>query len=233
MNGKGINDHWLYEAAVYGNDQVREFSNFDGGAIMFGKIGYDYSAESHLDSAIATFRYMHNTAPGFKSAEIDSNYSAPTSPSFGDSIALTNDIIQGRFGLTTDLLYGFGFEGKADQAGASKLVKQSDVFGINIIPSYFIADGLQLVTRFQFATSDDNNGFKGIPLQGRYEQYSPTFKGKIDTKRTGDTYASVYAGLNYYLYGHKLKIMNGVEYSHLGGGDYDGYTFLSGLRMSF
>jgi len=49
----------------------------------------------------------------------------------------------------------------------------------------------------------------------------------------GNTYASAYAGLNYYIYGHKLKLMNGVEYSHLGGGDYDGYTFLSGLRFSF
>ena len=45
--------------------------------------------------------------------------------------------------------------------------------------------------------------------------------------------ASAYIGLNYYIYGHKLKLMNGVEYSHLGGGDYDGYTFLSGLRFSF
>jgi hypothetical protein len=49
----------------------------------------------------------------------------------------------------------------------------------------------------------------------------------------GNTYTSGYLGLNYFLYGHKLKLMTGVEYSYLGGGDYDGYTFLSGLRFSF
>jgi hypothetical protein len=27
--------------------------------------------------------------------------------------------------------------------------------------------------------------------------------------------------------------MNGIEYSDMGGGDYDGYTLMSGLRFSF
>ena len=55
----------------------------------------------------------------------------------------------------------------------------------------------------------------------------------INDDESGNTYASAYLGLNYYLYGHKLKLMNGIEYSNMGGGDYDGYTFLSGLRFSF
>ena len=42
-----------------------------------------------------------------KSTDIDANYSTAASPAFGDSIALSIDIDQGRFGLTTDLLYGF------------------------------------------------------------------------------------------------------------------------------
>jgi phosphate-selective porin OprO/OprP len=54
-----------------------------------------------------------------------------------------------------------------------------------------------------------------------------------DDKGKGNTYASAYAGLNYYMYGHKLKLMNGLEYSHMGGGEYDGYTFMSALRFSF
>lgn len=242
VSGKGIDEHWLYELAVYGNDQVREFSNFDGGAIAFSKIGYDYSSQSGLDSAIATFRYMHNTDPGFKSAETDSNYSASATPSFSDSIALTNDLIQGRFGLTTDVLYGFGYEGNAEQAGVTKAINQSDVFGINIIPSYFIADGLQLVGRFQWAVSEDADAKHGtvpatsnLAIPGRYEKSAPA------VIQNGDQYLSAYVGLNYYLYGNKLKLMTGVEYSSLGGGlakagqtaSYDGYTFMSGLRMSF
>ncbi len=224
VSGKGIDDHWLYELGIYGNDQVREFSNFDGGAIMLGKVGYDYSSQSGLDSAIASFRYLHNTQPGFKSSEIDPNYAAPTTPAFTDCIALSNDIVHGRFGFTTDVLYGFGYQGTAEQAGVSKSLNQSDVFAINLIPSYFIADGLQVVGRLQYATSADPNG---LSLPGRYEAMAPT------TDKKGNSYASAYLGLNYYIYGHKLKLMNGIEYSHLGGGDYDGYTFLSGMRFAF
>jgi len=224
-SGKGVQEYWLYELGVYGNDRVREFSEFDGGAIILGKVGYDYSSQAGLDSAIASFHYMHNTDAAYK-PEKNLEFSNGTSPSFTDSIALTNDITHGRYGLTTELLYGFGFDGKAEQENAPKTINQSDVFGITIIPSYFIADGLQVVGRVQLATSSDKNG---LSLPSRYEsRANNTTEGK-----NGNTYSSAYLGLNYYIHGHKLKLMNGVEYSHLGGGDYDGYTFLSGLRFSF
>jgi phosphate-selective porin OprO/OprP len=224
-NGKGIDEHWLYELGVYGNDQVREFSTCSGGAIILGKVGYDYASQAGLDTAVASFHYMHNTEPGYKPTT-NPDFSNGTSPAFTDSIALTNDITQGRFGLTTDILYGFGYSGTAGQAGVNKTINQSDVFGISLIPSYFIADGLQLVGRLQYASSADPNG---LSLPGRYESRAPnTTAGKA-----GNSYASAYLGLNYYIYGHKLKLMNGIEYSHLGGGDYDGYTFLSGMRFSF
>ena len=46
-----------------------------------------------------------------------------------------------------------------------------------------------------------------------------------------------YAGLNYYIRGHQLKLMSGVKYSYLGGtpnGDgFDGWTFMTGVRMAF
>ena len=210
-SGKGLADHWLYELGVYGNERQREFSDFEGGALVLGKIGYDYSSQSGLDSAVASFHYMHNSEPGVQYA--DDDWSGSASPSFTDSIALTNDITHGRFGLTTDLVYGMG----DDDLG------QSDVFGISLIPSYFIADGLQLVGRLQVATCEDPNNLR-VPQ--RYERLATG-------DQRGNTYASAYVGLNYYLYGHKLKLMNGVEYSHMGGGDYDGYTFMSGLRFSF
>ena len=224
VSGKGIADHWLYELGVYGNEREREFSDFEGGAIVLGKIGYDYSSQSGFDSSVASLHYMHNSEPGYKSSEPDADYTPGTSPSFKDSIALTNDITHGRFGLTTDLVYGMG----DDDLG------QSDVFGISLIPSYFIADGLQLVGRFQVATCEDPDDLR---VPGRYERLPIkgfTNKGKvINDDEKGNTYTSAYVGLNYYLYGHKLKLMNGVEYSHMGGGDYDGYTFMSGLRFSF
>ena len=240
-NGKGLFDYWSYELGAYGNDRAREFATFNQGAIILGKIGYDYSSQAHLDTAVASFQYMHNTDPGFKEVD-DNNFYASGSPAFTDSLALTNDITQGRFGLTTDILYGFGFEGTAEQAGTSKAINQTDVFGISLIPSYFIADGLQVVGRFQWATGGDAEPKNGstpatsnLGLPNRYEKWAPS------VIQNGETYTSFYLGLNYYLYGHKLKLMNGIEYSMMDGGlakkgqtaSYDGYTFLSGLRFSF
>lgn len=221
VNGKGIADHWLYEFGIYGSDRQREFSTFNQGAVVLGKIGYDYSSQAGLDSAIVAFHYMHNTEPGYRSPKVESNYSFGTSPSFTDSIALTNDITHGRFGLTTELLYGFGFDGTPE---GSKPIDQSNVFGLTIIPSYFIADGLQLVGRLQLATCSDPNDLR---VPSRYERLV------AGDDESGNTYTAAYVGLNYYLYGHKLKLMSGLEYSNLGGGDYDGYTVSSGLRFSF
>ena len=182
-----------------------------------------------MDTALASVQYLHNTNPGYK--EKDSNvYFASASPAFTDSIALTNDITQGRFGLVTDILYGFGYSGTAEQAGKSVVINQCDVFSASLIPSYFIAPGLQLIGRFQVATSADGYG---LNLYSRYEKYAPVVAPTKPGKDSGNTYTSAYLGLNYYFYGHKLKLMNGIECSHLGGGDYNGYTFLSGLRMYF
>jgi phosphate-selective porin OprO/OprP len=231
-NGKGVQEYWLYELGVYGSDRVREFSEFDQGAIVLGKVGYDYSSQAGLDSAVASIHYMHNTEPGFAELK-ETNYTPSTSPDFTDSIALTNDINHGRYGLTTELLYGFGYDGKADRYNSRgttygpQTVEQSDVFGITIIPSYFVADGLQLVGRLQVATCEDADDLR---VPSRYERLAEDGTGNAGR---GNTYVSTYLGLNYYIYGHKLKLMNGIEYSDMGGGDYDGYTLMSGLRFSF
>jgi phosphate-selective porin OprO/OprP len=225
-NGKGIQEYWLYELGVYGSDRVREFSEFDQGAIVLGKVGYDYSSQAGLDSAVASIHYMHNTEPGYE-ALTEVNFDPSASPLFTDSIALTNDINHGRYGLTTEVLYGFGYDGVYEQNGRIVNRPQSDVFGITIIPSYFIADGLQLVGRVQIATSEDADGLR-VPQ--RYERLAEDGTGNAGR---GNTYVSTYLGLNYYIHGHKLKLMNGIEYSDMGGGDYDGYTLMSGLRFSF
>lgn len=233
VNGKGIQEHWLYELGIYGSDRVREFSSLDQGALVLAKIGYDYSAQAGLDTAVASIHYMHNTQPGYADIK-DVDYTPGTSPSFTDSIAITNDLTSGRFGLTTELLYGFGFEGIAEQNGTNKKLNQSDLIALSIIPSYYIAEGLQVVGRVQLANSADANGLR---VPSRYERLAikdVTNKGKtVNDDESGNTYFSAYLGLNYYIYGHKLKLMNGVEYSHMGGGDYDGITYMSGLRFSF
>jgi phosphate-selective porin OprO and OprP len=209
-SGKGIKGGWLYELGIYGNDRQREFTDGDGGEIILAKVGYDYAEKFGFDTAVASIHYMNNSEPGYK-PDNTPEYNTGTSPNFGSSIAITNEITQGRFGIMSDIVFG---SGDGDQ---------SDVMGISVIPSYFIADGLQLVGRLQVGTSSDADDLR---VPSRYERLATG-----DSK--GNTYTSVYAGLNYYIHGNQLKLMNGIEYTHLGGGDYDGYTIMSGLRFSF
>lgn len=228
VSGKGIAEHWLYEASIYGADQVREFSSLNHGALFVLKGGYDYSAQAGLDSSVVTLRYSHNTNPGYQPSKDDGWYGKPTSPAFTDVISLSNEITHGRFGLTADMNYGFGLSGDADRNGNDHVrVNQADVFGITLIPTYFIAPGLQLVGRLQFASA---NYADGLQVQSRYERLAEDGMG---ARGRGNTYTAEYIGLNWYINGNKLKIMNGIEFSQLGGGDYDGYTAMTGLRMSF
>ncbi len=222
VNGKGIANHWLYEAGLYSTERNTNLSFFksDAGKIVLLKVGYDYSDDVGLDSAVAGIHYLHNSEPGDMSGNGNGGTSWPNtssrrSPLFSECLSINNDIVQGRWGLTTEILWGNGYG------------TQSDVMGLTLIPSYFIADSLQLVGRFHWASSADPND---LSLPSRYE-------GVIPGDDRGDNYYSLYLGLNYYLYGHKLKLMTGIEYASMDGngrsGDYDGYTLLAGLRMYF
>lgn len=96
-----------------------------------------------------------------------------------------------------------------------------DAIGFMLMPAYDITEKLQLVTRYQLVGSSAEDG---LSPQSRYERSAG---GKA-----GDRYQAVYAGLNWYIYGHKLKLMNGVEYANMDGKNgFDGWTFLSGVRV--
>lgn len=205
---KDENNPILQEFALQGRVQIQTMRLTEGGT--------SYSMDD-LDAGPNDERYLGDHFElrrlrfGFKSKWYQ-NY----------KLSLNTDIVQGRFGLVAEMLWANGEP------------NQSDVFGVAVIPSYFIADGLQLVGRVQYASSDRPNG---LTLPNRYEAVIPG-----DDR--GDQYLSGYLGLNYYLYGHKLKLMLGVEYSAMegsgivkgtkgGDGDFDGYTALAGVRMFF
>ena len=224
--GKSADNTWRYEAGLFSNARVREFAQYgDGGSLLTGKIGYDFAKQFGLHSCLSTLTYFHNTEPGYQDGKDDPNFLFLASPSFSDAVTLTNDISQGRFGMITEFMYGCGFSGLADQ-GADSLVRisQPDLFGIALTVTYFITDKLQAAYRSQLVSSTDPDG---IRVPARYEQLA------TGDDEIGNTYTSQYIGLNYYIYSRKLKLLCGVEYSHLGGGGYDGCTVMSGLRLMF
>jgi phosphate-selective porin OprO/OprP len=210
--GKGIAGGWLYYLGVYSNDRQDELPDFNGGAMILAKLGYNYTKRSSFDLAEVKAQWLHNTEPGF--AETDA---CLTSPLYSDCISISNELADGPIGLTTEFLWGDGVNGRAD------------VFGVSAMPTYSFTKKLQLITTFEYACSPDENG---VILPIRYEALSPGLEDK-----KGDAYFAGYAGLNYYIEGHRLKLMSGVKYSHLDGGpdggDFNGWTWLAGVRILF
>ena len=69
--------------------------------------------------------------------------------------------------------------------------------------------------------------------QSRYEREAPQLTGG----GRGERYQAGYLGLQYFIHGDRLKLMAGAEYAHLdgggNGGDFEGLTLLTGIRLSF
>jgi phosphate-selective porin OprO/OprP len=210
--GKNIAGGWLYYLGAYSNDRVDEFTRFQGGAMLLGKIGYNYTKQTSWDLAEVKFQWLHNTDPGFAEST-----SCLASPLYANSFSFSNQITEGPFGLTVEALWGDGVDGRPD------------VGGIMAMPTYSFTEKLQLITTIEAARSSNDNGIY-LPL--RYEALAPDLGDKA-----GDTYFATYAGLNYYIHSHNLKLMSGVKYSYLdgatGGGDFNGWTFLAGVRIAF
>jgi phosphate-selective porin OprO and OprP len=119
--------------------------------------------------------------------------------------------------------------------GGHGLGARPAVFGVTAQTAWLCAkdvlrkgDAFQAVLRYQYAVSDGDNG---LNLQQRYEQ-------EVVPGGVGNAYNAAYVGLNYLLHGNQLKLMNGVEYSvmqnsALGHDSFNGWTFITGVRLYF
>jgi phosphate-selective porin OprO and OprP len=128
--------------------------------------------------------------------------------------ALAFILDSGRWGFSGDLVAGDGSLG------------QSDAFGATAMPWVNLTNRLQLVGRYTYVNSEKPNGVRFA----RYENAVATGRG--------DRYNEIYAGLNYLVFGHKLKLQTGLTYAEMrdraaDGGAYDGWTWASAFRLSF
>ena len=115
---------------------------------------------------------------------------------------------------------------RVDTSVASGYGDQSDLWGMMLMPFHNLTDSLQLVARYTHVESDEDNGVR----LARYE--STIADGR------GDEYREIYLGLNYYLYGHKLKLQNGLQWVDMedqanDGGEYSGWSWTTALRVSW
>lgn len=124
----------------------------------------------------------------------------------------------GDLAFLVDLLFGAGDH------------EQPNVFGLVLLSSWQLGPKWELVARYQYAHSD---GPDGLRLQRRYERAVED----LADGGWGETYHAAYLGANFRICGDQLKLMTGIEYSHMdggdNGGDFDGWTWFAGLRTYF
>lgn len=131
---------------------------------------------------------------------------------FSHVLSLVTEWETGRWGLRTDLSAGKGHAG------------QSDTWGAVVMPFYDFTPRIQGVLRYTYVGSEDDNGV-------RLTRYA----NEIVSGR-GNEYNEIYAGVNVYFYGHKLKWQTGLEYESMrddanDGGEYEGWGLSTGLRL--
>jgi phosphate-selective porin OprO/OprP len=119
-----------------------------------------------------------------------------------------------RWGLRTDVAAGSGYLG------------QPGLTGVMVMPFINMTDRLQLVGRYTFLDSDGANGIRLAAYESR------VVAGR------GERHDEVYAGINYYFYGHKLKLQSGVQTADMSdrandGGTYSGVSWTTGIRVGW
>jgi phosphate-selective porin OprO/OprP len=134
--------------------------------------------------------------------------------SLGNVYSVNLALDEARFGLRADVSAGDGYLG------------QSDLWGVMALPFVNLRPDTQLVFRYTYLESAEPNGVR----LGGYE-------GRLVGGR-GDEYHELYFGLNYYFYGHKLKLQTGLQLADMNdvandGGAYSGASWTTGLRVSW
>lgn len=114
----------------------------------------------------------------------------------------------------------------ADISAGKGYLGQSNLWGFIAMPYLYLTDRLQIATRYTLLDSTDANGLQ-----------LATYENRVVNAR-GDHYQDVYAGANYYFYGHKLKLQTGLQYGDMDdraddGGSYSGLSWTTGIRVGW
>ncbi len=216
VEGSAADFSW--RSGVYSNDTPNstggsgafgdgEFGDFNGGVSFTLGAGYDFKETLDLEKAEIWLDGLHS----------DRQDGDTVLGKYDDVISSTLWMKEGPAALVIEGFLASGGDGT-----------NSDVFGFYIEPTYdILPKTLQLVGRYSYAKSEGPLGVQG---QARYERTVASNKG------LGDSYHSLYAGAQYFIYGDKLKLMAGAEWAwldHRGGDSYEGVTLLTGVRFAF
>ncbi|MGI9329810.1 MAG: porin [Gammaproteobacteria bacterium] len=192
---------WTGKAGIFSSDGSAQISTLDAGYFTYLSAGYEFQPTAGIDRLSLHGFYVHN----------DEDDNAAT-PELSDVFSLIAQWQGGGWGVWADLSLGRGYG------------EQSDLMGVVVMPFYDFSTHHQVVTRYTWLISDDDNG---VSL-GNYENEIVTGKG--------DEYREIFVGYNWFFYGHKFKWQTGLQFAEMddddiGDGEYDGWGLTTAIRI--
>ncbi len=199
--------NWVYNTGVYTQgDATKELGDFNAGTSWLATGGYDFSSALGSQEALLTLNYVYNEPT-------DTGATLFTNRNLENIGSLNFRYFKDDFGFQTDLSAAQGYG------------SQPNLWGFAVMPYYNFTPCFQGVLRY---TLVDSNGDNGVRYGG--------YESDLHIGAKGDFYQEIYAGLNYYFYGHKLKVQTGLAFIDMedaahDGGQFNGLSFQTGLRM--
>lgn len=210
----GTVEDWTYNVGGFSSSGEAEFGHFESGYFALLSAGHKVGKKGSL-----RLDYVYND-PDYSGELKDSDYTVGTKDLEHVLALVYKQMLSEKLGLWADIA---GAKGISDSANG---IDQSDLLGIDIMPFYNFTDSLQLVLQYAGVTSLDK---ESVVRMSRYAH------------KNGDTVETAHnllLGFNWFLYGHKLKWQNALEYNYGSGldgtgDDYTGYGVTSALRISW
>ena len=197
-----------YFAGIYSNDNKPEFDGaFKHGQFGIISLGKDYAETFNYEKSYFRLDFMLHEDNGNNDVEDFSDWNG--------AYSLVTKWENNDWYFWTDLSF-------ADR-------KNGDVWGIQLMPFYDITDKTQAIFCYTHLESSENNQLRA----SRWEDRLPP-RGSVGR---GDELTEYFVGLNYFLYGHKLKWQNGLQYTEMDKTDgttaYEGWGFTTAFRISW
>ncbi|PKI12667.1 hypothetical protein CXF71_18180 [Colwellia sp. 12G3] len=202
-------DDWSYKTGLFSSDGSDEISISDASYFAMFSTAKKLAKNSLWDKGEISFDYVYN----------DTHEDGNTRD-FSQIISTSSKFKQNDWGLLSDISWGKGDLG------------QSDIFGVVVMPTYQQNEKIQWVARYTYLSSSEDNGVR----LGRYESKVVDEHGQSSVAgERGDKYQEVYAGVNWFVNDHKLKLQAGLQYAKMDdnandGGAFDGWSFTVAMR---
>ncbi|MCF7816693.1 MAG: OprO/OprP family phosphate-selective porin [Kiritimatiellales bacterium] len=211
VGASGKAEEWDWRAGGYSASGEAEFGHFESGYFGLLSGGHKVGKDGSL-----RLDYVYNN-PDYTGVQKDSSYIVGSRKLKHIASLVYKQKVSEKFEIWSDL------------SGATGINTQGNLFGIEIMPMYNISKTLQLVA--QYAGVTDLEGNSDV-IMSTYAQKNAGKKGTVETSH------NMLLGFNWFLYGHKLKWQNAVEYNYgqnmaNSGKDYNGFGLTSALRVSW